>query len=70
MTYVFFNPLADNKQGELNSQKLKELLVGKNPEFKDITKNDYPDFIKTLSAEDEVVIAGGAGPLNRFEKAM
>ena len=56
MTYVLFNPLADNKQGESNAQKLKELLVGKNPEFKDITKNDYPDFIKGLSEADEVKV--------------
>ncbi len=70
MTYVLFNPLADNKQGESNSQKLKELLVGKNPEFKDITKSDYPDFIKGLSADDEVIVAGGDGTLNRFANAM
>lgn len=71
MTYVLFNPLSDNRQGESNSQKLKELLVGKNPEFIDITtKKDYPEFIKGLKAEDEVVIAGGDGTLNLFANAM
>ncbi len=71
MVFVLYNPLANNKQGKVNAEKLKELLGNKPNEFRDITKiGDYRTFFGELSPEDEVIIAGGDGTLNRFVNAI
>ena len=44
MTNVLYNPLADNKRGEENAKKIKEILKNAELKFADITKIDLRIF--------------------------
>ena len=66
MTYALFNALAGNHTCEEQSQKLTELYKGKELSFKSMAGIDYAEFFASLSPEDEVIICGGDGTLNRF----
>ena len=67
MTYVLFNPKAGNNTAEKKAEELKTVLKGKQLDFKDITKiSDMAAFVKLLSKDDDIVLCGGDGMLNRF----
>lgn len=66
MTYALFNALAGNQTCEEQSQKLTELYKEKELSFKSMAGIDYAEFFASLSPEDEVIICGGDGTLNRF----
>lgn len=68
MTYVLFNPLANNKTGEKAAHdQLDKLFAENEAEFKDITKiDDMGAFLDGLNADDRIIIAGGDGTINRF----
>ena len=66
MTYVLFNPIANNKKGKQAAMELETAVDG---ELKliDITElSDVPGFFSKIDREDDVVIAGGDGTLNIF----
>ena len=64
MTNVLYNPLADNKRGEENAKKIKEILKNAELKFADITKIDLHEFINNVPQKDKIIIAGGDGTLN------
>lgn len=66
-TYVLYNPLAASGNGEKEAQALQTLLKDKPLVFQDITQiENYQAFFGNLAAEDEIVLCGGDGTLNRF----
>ena len=66
-TYVLYNELSGNGTGKTKAEELKSFLNGKEVFFHDITKlNDYKFFFGSLNADDEVILCGGDGTLNRF----
>ncbi len=65
--YVLYNPLSNNKSGQVAAEKLKELLSDSELVFQDITQiESYPNLFAQLDADDEIVICGGDGTLNHF----
>lgn len=69
MTYVLFNPFAGNNTCEEQTKKISELMKDKQLEFRSMADISYPEFFAALSPEDEIVISGGDGTLNRFVNA-
>lgn len=64
---ILYNPAAGNGRGTAEAQQLKELLKGEELVFQDITAvSDYREFLAGLAPEDNLLIAGGDGTLNRF----
>jgi len=65
MLYILFNPLANNNRGE---QEAKDWAKNyqKECELKRIIGLNVVEFFKQLKNDDEVVICGGDGTLNRF----
>lgn len=70
MTYILYNPLADNGSGKENAEKIKDILPSEKLKFLDITGIDAAKFIADASLDDRVVISGGDGTIhylvNRF----
>ena len=65
MKYVLINPLSCNGEGMNNAQA----YISTQPDAIkiNITEiSDYSEFFSKLSDEDEIVICGGDGTLNRF----
>lgn len=64
---ILYNPKAGNGTGETAARKLNGMFQNVSPRFEDITKvEDYYDFFQTLSPQDQLIVAGGDGTLNRF----
>lgn len=61
MTYVLYNPLADNRSGKVNSQTIKDILTMDSLTFLDITELDVKEFFANKAGNNRVVIAGGDG---------
>ena len=67
--HVLYNPNAGNGTGELQAKELKETLG--EIALADMTKiDDYAQFFNGIKSEDEVVVCGGDGTLNRFVNAI
>lgn len=67
MIYVLFNPYAGIKGGEDRAKKVSDFYPGKEMAYVDITSiKEYAEFFAKLSQQDEIVICGGDGTLNRF----
>lgn len=67
--HVLYNPNAGNGTGEVQAKELKETLG--EIAFADMTKiDDYAQFFNGIKSEDEVVVCGGDGTLNRFVNAI
>lgn len=66
MIYVLYNPFAGNKTCEEQSRKLTNLYKDGQLTFRSMTDISYPEFFSGLKGEDQVIICGGDGTLNRF----
>lgn len=67
MKYVLYNPLANNKRGLQNASTIMQLDSESEYVFKDITAlEDVNAFLDEAAPEDEIIVAGGDGTLNRF----
>ncbi len=67
MQYVLYNPLANNKTGEKTAREFLNGKLDGDAEFKDITEiEDVGAFVRGLTADDRIIIAGGDGTINRF----
>ncbi len=65
-TYIIYNPHAGTGNGESEAQKLTA-LYGTDVLLQDMTGiESYAEFLAPLTAEDQLVICGGDGTLNRF----
>ena len=66
-TYVLFNALSGNGTGEEKAKAVDKFLDGKEVVYQDVTKiSDYKTFLAGLAADDELILCGGDGTLNRF----
>ncbi len=66
MTYLLFNPLANNNKGEQDARQWAE-TNGVSCEFTSLLDTqDMKGFFNGLNEEDEVILTGGDGTLNRF----
>ena len=71
MKYVLYNPLANNKRGLQNASTIMQLDSESEYVFKDITAlEDVNSFLDGATPEDEIIVAGGDGTLNRFVNAI
>ncbi len=69
-TYVLYNPIAGGGKGFENAKKLETLLPQKKLLYRDMTEiTDYGAFFGTVRADDEIILCGGDGTLNRFINA-
>ena len=65
--YVLFNPHAGGGTGADSAKELKGLLDPAELIFTDMTEvESYADFFGGLAEDDEVIVCGGDGTLNRF----
>lgn len=65
--HILFNPHAGNGHGEDEAHRLDAMLEGAALTYHNMTKiADYEDFFRTIPADEDVVLCGGDGTLNRF----
>lgn len=71
MIHVLYNPYAGNHQGKIRARRLTDIYAGKKIQYIDMTKiDDYPALLRSLAPDDELVLCGGDGTLNRFVNDM
>ena len=64
---VLYNVLAGNGAGKERAESLRSRWTDGETVFLDMTKIDsYADFFASLTPEDELILTGGDGTLNRF----
>lgn len=69
MTYILYNPLASSGEGKKDAQALEVLYV--DSKLIDVTQiTSYPVFLGGLEKDDEIILCGGDGTLNRFANAI
>lgn len=67
MVHILYNPLSGSGKGFDRAQALHELLRDRELNFCDIREiKDYAEFFVGIGEDDELVIAGGDGTLNKF----
>ena len=65
--YALFNPKACSNKGEILAKELKKFFAEDTLEFVDlITLEDKKAFLENTTEEDQVIICGGDGTLNKF----
>ncbi|MCH5180059.1 MAG: hypothetical protein J1F32_02455 [Erysipelotrichales bacterium] len=72
MNYILFNPKANSDTGEKSVPVVKEKLKARFGEIVSVNLIDInvADFIRTCSKEDNVILLGGDGTLNKFANAI
>lgn len=65
-TYVLYNRLSANCTGREKAEAVKQFYKDRELRFLDVTELDYKDFFTSLEENDELVLCGGDGTLNRF----
>jgi len=67
ITYILYNPLAGSGTGQASMEKLRGTLSGKTAVPQNVTElTDYAAFLAGVSPDDEIIVCGGDGTLNRF----
>ncbi len=67
MIYVLFNPLSNNKKGQMAKERLELIFKNEELSFTDILSiDDYKKFFKKIKKTDLLILCGGDGTLNRF----
>ena len=66
MVYILYNPHANNGNGEKGVEEVRAAFAEKTPALRDLTQLDLRAFLVGLAAEDEVVLCGGDGTINRL----
>ena len=65
--YILYNPLSCNKLGETKASNVKNYFPNDDLFFIDITSiRDFKAFFEGISANDNIVVCGGDGTLNKF----
>lgn len=65
--YALYNPISCNGKGEESAHRLDEVNLEHPITYKNLVEiKDLDAFFKTLNEDDEVVLCGGDGTLNRF----
>ena len=68
---VLYNPYAANSQGEAQAKRLESVYPEATLAYYDITKiTDYKKFFEELETENDVILCGGDGTINRFVNAI
>lgn len=65
MKYVLINPLSDNGTGEKRKEKVSQVVKG-DYKILNLLETKTKSLIESLNAEDEVILSGGDGTINRF----
>ena len=70
MIYVLYNPISGNGEGVLAAEKIigEEKAIHKLVDMTAISS--YTELVSALKEEDELIICGGDGTLNRFINAV
>ena len=66
MKYVLYNPLSHNNMGEKDAGKILDQYPEERYTFIDLTSLKNEELFELLDGEDDVIIAGGDGTLNKF----
>ena len=68
MTYLIYNPLANNRRGaELKDEALVYLKDKFNPiQVVDGLDLNVVEFVESISNDDDIILVGGDGTLNHF----
>lgn len=70
LVYVLYNPLSGNRGGIDDAKKAASYFGKKEIIYKDITKvTNYRDLFAKIEPNDEIVLCGGDGTLNRYVNA-
>lgn len=65
--FVLYNPIAGNQQGKDKAKQVAEFFADKEICYLDITSiENFSKFARELLSDDEIVVCGGDGTLNRF----
>ena len=68
-TYILYNPLAGSGECKKDAQALEVLYD--NTKLIDVTQiTNYPVFLDGLEVDDDIILCGGDGTLNRFANAI
>ena len=70
MTYILYNPLANGGNGLVGIDRVQAAYAAQSPELLDITTLDARAFLTGLSADDQVILCGGDGTINRLVNAL
>lgn len=66
MTYVLYNPMANNGNGLENAKKISDTIDDEIKFIDSAEIKDMDNFLAELDRSDKVIIAGGDGTLNAF----
>ena len=68
---ILYNPLANNKRGDVGAHRLDEILAGKALAYVDVTKiADMVAYLRDVPADEGVIISGGDGTVNHFFNSL
>ena len=70
MLYLLYNPKANNGNSEKELNNFPKDFFNEEPQKVNVLElTDYEGFLRGLSKEDIIVIAGGDGTINNFINA-